>query len=110
MVVDEGSRFRVGRMILTGKKAHVNAASFLESLQEICFQYFGLPYTLRVDPDGTFRNTAVRDFCDRNHIHLDIIPGESHWKLGICEQAIQGAKHVMNKLAATRNLSTRSTV
>ena len=28
-----------------------------------------------------------------------MIPGEAHWKLGICEQAIQGTKTVMTKLA-----------
>ena len=27
-----------------------------------------------MDPDGTFRSIAVQDFCDRNHILLDIIP------------------------------------
>ena len=30
---------------------------------------------------------------------LDIIPGEAHWKVGICEQAIQGTKTLMNKIA-----------
>lgn len=99
LTIDEGSRFRVGRIVLSGKKTHISAAQFLETFQESWTQYFGLPHTLRVDPDGTFRSATIQDFCDRHHIHYDIIPGEAHWKLGICEQAIQGAKYVMSKLA-----------
>jgi len=45
-----------------------------------------------------FRSTHVQEFCDSRNIYLDIIPGEAHWKLGICEQAIQGTKNVMSKL------------
>ena len=99
MFVDEGSRFRIGRVVLEGKRTHVNAPQFISTFKESWTQYFGLPHTLRVDPDGTFRSTVVQDFCDQHHIHLDIIPGEAHWKLGICEQAIQGTKNLMTKLA-----------
>ena len=100
LAIDEGSRFRVGRVLLEGKrKLHANAQQFTESFQTNWIQYFGKPHTLRVDPDGTFRSQAVQEFCDRRQIYLDIIPGEAHWKLGICEQAIQGVKNVMTKLA-----------
>ena len=98
MVVDEGSRFRVGRVVASGKRSHVNAAQFVSTFQECWLQYFGNPHVLRVDPDGTFRSTHVQEFCDSRNIYLDIIPGEAHWKLGICEQAIQGTKSVMSKL------------
>ena len=37
--------------------------------------------------------------CDEYDIYLDLIPGEAHWQLGSCEQAVQGAKEVMTKLA-----------
>ena len=56
LLIDEGSRFRVGRVLGEGKKYHVGAAQFLESFQECWSQYFGLPDTLRLDPDGTFRS------------------------------------------------------
>lgn len=99
LFIDEGSRFRVGRMVLEGSKPHVNSPLFLSTFRDAWIQYFGHPQTLRVDPDGTFRSAMVQDFCDRHRIHLDIIPGEAHWKLGICEQAIGGVKHLMDKLA-----------
>ena len=99
LLIDEGSRFRVCRLLGEGKKYHATAAQFISTFQECWSQYFGLPNSLRIDPDGTFRSTAVEDFCDRSRIFLDIIPGEAHWKLGVCEQAIQGTKEVMTKLA-----------
>lgn len=98
MIVDEGSRFRVGRFMNSGTKQHVTAAQFLEVVKEAWAQYFGLPNVLRLDPDGSFRSKAVEEYCDRHQIHLDIIPGEAHWKLGICEQAIQGTQHTLSKL------------
>ncbi|OLP92891.1 Sodium channel protein type 11 subunit alpha [Symbiodinium microadriaticum] len=44
-----------------------------------------------------YLSQAVVDFCDRNHIFLDVIPGEAHWQIGACEQAVQGLKEVMSK-------------
>jgi hypothetical protein len=52
-----------------------------------------------LDPDGTFRSGAVEDYCGRHGIYLDIIPGEAHWKLGVCENAIKGIKELMTRLA-----------
>ena len=99
LAIDEGSRFRVGRILGEGKKYHVGASQFLETFGECWSQYFGNPHTLRLDPDGTCRSKAVEEYCDRHQIFLDIIPGEAHWKLGICENAIKGVKELMTKLA-----------
>ncbi|CAE7316570.1 RE1, partial [Symbiodinium pilosum] len=46
-----------------------------------------------------FRSGAVEDWCDKHGIHLDIVPGEAHWKIGTCENAIKGVKSVMDKLS-----------
>ena len=99
LVIDEGSRFRVGRILGEGKKYHVGASQFIETFGECWTQYFGLPHTLRVDPDGTFRSKNIEDYCDRHSIYLDIIPGEAHWKLGVCANAIKGVKELMTRLA-----------
>ena len=100
MMVDEGSRYRVARMILHGKQKHVSASQFISVLQESWVSYFGYPRTLRVDPDGAFRSHELATFCDQQQIFLDIIPGEAHWKLSVCERSIQAAKHVMECLAS----------
>ena len=99
LMIDEGSRFRIGRIMGEGKRYHTGASQFLETFGESWSQYFGQPHTLRLDPDGSFRSTAVEEYCDRHGIFLDIIPGESHWKLGICEGAIEGIKELMTRLA-----------
>ncbi|CAE7241426.1 RE1 [Symbiodinium sp. CCMP2592] len=45
-----------------------------------------------------FRSIAISDYCHRHEIYLDLVPGEAHWKIGVCEQAVQGLKTVMSKV------------
>jgi len=52
-----------------------------------------------LDPAGAFRGNEVERFCDKHGIDLDFIPDEADWKVGVCEQAIQGFKTLMDKLA-----------
>ena len=97
VIIDEGSRYRAARILCRGSKQTPSAAACLHYLMEGWTQYFGNPQCLRLDPAGSFRSQAVVDFCDRNHIFLDVIPGEAHWQIGACEQAVQGLKEVMSK-------------
>ncbi|CAE7714347.1 RE1 [Symbiodinium sp. KB8] len=101
LIIDEGSRFRVARFVTQGSKQQPNAATCLHYLREGWSQYFGLPRTLRLDPAGAFRSEAVVSFCERNGIYLENIPADAHWQLGVCEQAVQGLKTIMTKLAET---------
>ena len=110
MIIDEGSRFRVSRVLSRGSKQQPNAAMCLSFLREGWAQYFGMPRALRVDPAGCFRGEAMTDFCDRNGIYLDIIPADGHWQVGVCEQAVQGVKAVMHKLASDDEDATAETL
>ena len=98
LIIDEGSQFRAARILCKGKHQTMSAAMFLSYLQEGWCQYFGNPQAIRLDPAGAFRSNEVERFCDLHGIYLDFIPGEAHWKLGTCEQAIQGVKNLMSKL------------
>ena len=98
MFVDEGSRFRVARVVLHGKHQHVSASLFISTFRECWTQYFGYPRTLRMDPDGALRSVELADFCDQQQIYLDLIPGEAHWKLGTCERSIQATKTIVEKI------------
>ena len=98
LIIDESSRFRTGKIMCKGKHKTMNAGMFLSYLDEGWCQYFGIPQSLRLDPAGAFRSNEVERYCDIHGIYLDFIPGEAHWKLGVCEQAIQGTKELMNKL------------
>ncbi|CAE7638720.1 unnamed protein product, partial [Symbiodinium sp. CCMP2456] len=101
LVIDEGSRFRVARVLTKGSKQQPSANACLSYLQEGWHQYFGHPRALRVDPAGSFRSFALIDqYCDKHGVFLDVIPGEAHWKNGVCEQAIQGVKELMTRLCS----------
>ena len=99
LIIDEGSRFRAARVLKKGNHQTMTAAEFLDYLREGWIQYFGKPVTLRLDPAGAFRSHEMEHFCDDQGILLDVIPGEAHWQLGVCEQAVGGVKEVMTKLA-----------
>ena len=77
----------------------MNAGQVVEYLRDGWFQFFGTPNVLRLDPAGAFRSREIEHMCDQHEIYLDVIPGEAHWKLGTCEQAVKGLKMVMTKLA-----------
>ena len=103
VIIDEGSRFRIAKMMSQGPKQQPSGAASVQYLREGWAQVFGNPRTLRLDPAGSFRSQAVRDYCDRNQVFLDLVPGEAHWKVGVCEQAVQGLKTVMEKLCQAEN-------
>ena len=100
LILDEGSRFRAARILTKGQKQQPSAATCLNYLKEGWTQYFDNPRTLRVDPAGSFRSQTVESYCDQHGIYLDIIPGEAHWQIGACEQAIKGVKEIMLKLCS----------
>ena len=106
VMIDEGSRFKVSRVILKGKKQHVSAAQFITTFKEAWCSYFGTPRVLRLDPDGAFRSKELGEYCDQHQIYLDVIPGEAHWKLGVCERTIQAIKSILNKVLSTHPDST----
>ncbi|OLQ14879.1 hypothetical protein AK812_SmicGene911 [Symbiodinium microadriaticum] len=99
IIVDEGSRFKAARILSSGSKQSPNAQTCLSYLQEGWVQYFGHPRALRLDPAGAFRSAAVEAWCDRHAVHLDIVPGEAHWKIGTVENAVRGIKELMTKLS-----------
>ncbi|OLQ11583.1 hypothetical protein AK812_SmicGene4618 [Symbiodinium microadriaticum] len=98
IIVDTGSRFRAARILSQGSKRTPCAQDCLHYLEEGWVQYFGHPRSLRLDPAGAFRSSAVEEWCDKHSIFLDIVPGEAHWKIGAVESAVKGAKELMTKL------------
>ena len=94
LVIDEGSRFRVARVLNTGKHNTMNAAKFLDYFREGWIQYFGkpVPVTLRLDPAGAFRSHEVERFCDDQAILLDVNPGEAIGSWGCVNKRLKGLK------------------
>ena len=106
VVIDEGSRYRMAKILLKGQKQAPTSAACINYLQEGWFQVFGKPKTLRLDPAGSFRSSAVESFCDRHSIYHDVIPGEAHWQIGLAEQAVQGIKGLMSKICESDPATT----
>ena len=99
LVIDEGSRYRVAKIMKQGKHQTMNAEQIMDYLRDGWFQFFGVPNVLRLDPAGAFRSREIEKMCDDYEIYLDLIPGEAHWQIGSCEEAIKGTKEVLTKLA-----------
>ena len=99
LIIDQGSRFRLARILTKGSKQQPSGPACLHYLEEGWSQVFGQPRALRLDPAGAFRGQAITEYCDRHGIHLDLIPADAHWSTGICEQAVQGTKELMSKIA-----------
>ena len=99
IMVDEGCRFRVGKIVKGGPKRGVPGAALIEFFQEQWKPIFGKPDKLRVDPAGPCRSRELSAYLDTQGIELDIIPAEAHWQLSHAERVIGSVKHVMTLLA-----------
>lgn len=100
ILVDEGCRFRIGKVMCTGEGRGVRAQDLLEFFQESWKPVFGKPDKLRLDPAGPWRSMEVTEYLDRNQIEMETIPAEAHWGISHVERCIQSTKHVMNRLVA----------
>ncbi|CAE7653027.1 RE1 [Symbiodinium sp. CCMP2592] len=103
LIIDEGSRFRTARILSRGSKKQPNPSTCIHYLREGWAQYFGMPRALRLDAAGAFVSQQLVEFCDQEGIFLDNIPADGHWQIGVCEQAIQGVKEVMDKICSTQD-------
>ena len=56
LMIDEGCRFRVGRVVETGRGKGINGQDLINVFQELWKPVFGLPDRLRVDPAGAWRS------------------------------------------------------
>ena len=101
LVIDEGSRFRVAKVLSKGSKQQPNAATCLQYLREGWSQYFGMPRTLRLDPGGAFRSQKIVEFCDQESIYLDNTPADARWQIS-CKGRERGNDQDVSK--PTRNL------
>eukprot|EP00435_Cladocopium_sp_Y103_P071048 s167_g36.t1 len=97
--VDEGCRFRVGRILFENSRNMATWPLVQKCFEELWLPYFGQPDTIRVDPEGVWRGNEGDAYCESRGIQLTPIPAEAHWQVGIVENAIRGLKQVMSSLA-----------
>ena len=98
VIVDEGCRFRVAKILGTGPRSGVSGEQLIGFFQEHWKPIFGKPDKLRVDPAGAWRSQRMSEYCDSQQIELDIIPAEAHWQISHVERTIGSLEHVMDRL------------
>ena len=97
-IVDEGCRFKLGRMFVKEKGVGLGAKQLIQFFQESWKPVFGTPDKIRMDPAGPWRSKEIMDYFDSLKVEVDTIPAESHWQISHVERAIGSVKHVMNML------------
>ena len=100
LLIDEGCRFRIGKIMSVGKGSGVKAKDLVSFFQEQWKPVFGKPDKVRLDPAGSWRSNEVSEYFENIHVEVDVIPAEAHWNTSHVERAIQATKHVMYRLAA----------
>ncbi|CAK9012567.1 Retrovirus-related Pol polyprotein from transposon RE1 (Retro element 1) (AtRE1) [Includes: Protease RE1 [Durusdinium trenchii] len=89
LVMDEASRFLVGKVMRMDGGKGVKASEYAELFTNHWFPYFGMPDVVRSDPEGAFRSEEMLNFFSERGIHLDHIPAEAHWNLSHVERCIE---------------------
>ena len=101
VMIDEGSYFRVARVIATGKGNTAKWEIMRKTLEENWVGVFGFPKVLRVDPAGPWTSKAAMKYADEKHIDLVAVPAEAHHQIGIVEGAIKNLKGMLDTLTAS---------
>ena len=99
LLMDQGSRFLVGRILMEGEKGSVKADQYTKFYQENWQQYFGSPDYLRFDAEGAWRSRELDSYFSRNQVMLDPIPGDAHWHLSPLERSIEWLKELLSRIA-----------
>ena len=99
LMLDEGTRFRVARVLAEGKGNTTKWLDIKKAMEESWFGAFGRPSMLRVDPAGPWMSEDADQYCAERDIELAPIPGEAHWQLSLIEGAINSLKGMLTKLS-----------
>ena len=99
LFIDEGCRFRVGRILFENSRNQATWPIVRKVFEEAWLASFGQPEEIRADPEGIWRSDEAAAYCQERGIILSPIPAEAHWQIGVVEEAIGALKHVMTSLA-----------
>lgn len=72
VAIDEGSRFRMARLLTTGPGSPVNWEMMKKSLEQGWLSIFGYPQIVRVDPAGPWISEAADNYAMEKH--LEAVP------------------------------------
>ena len=80
MMIDEGSRFRVARLLSEKGGDDSKSQQLIRAFEELWKPVFGIPAKMRVDPQGIWWAKALEAYFEAQHVELGRIPAEAHWQ------------------------------
>lgn len=111
LVMDQGSRFLVGKILVEGGTKNVQADQYVDFYQQHWQSYFGNPEVLRFDAEGTWRSRKLDEYFSRHNVMLDPVPGDAHWRISPLERSVAWLKELLTKNAMEESkISTKEIV
>ena len=84
LVVDEGSRFQIAKVISSGEGNQATWEDMKKVLEENWFSIFGVPKVMKVDPAGPWMSQAATDSAEENRKGVEI-----EWELPSSRRGIK---------------------
>ena len=99
LMVDAGSRFKIGRILSEHKVNNASWKDWRLRFEESWVAMFGRPRRVRTDPAGPLMSAEAQEYFASRDMILEPIPAEAHWQLSNAEQGIKTVKGIMEALA-----------
>ena len=77
LFIDEGCRFRVGRILFENSRNQATWPIVQKVFEEAWLASFGQPEEIRADPEGIWRSDEAAAYCQERGIILSPIPAEA---------------------------------
>jgi rubredoxin len=100
MMVDEGSRFRMGRIVSYNPANNTTWITIQQVFTESWLPIFGQPQVLWVDPQGPMMGSQADQYSSEHGFELQPIPAEARWQIILVDGAIKTTKGMMETLSA----------
>ena len=99
MMVDEGGRFRMGRIVSYNPAKNTTWTTSQQVFTESWLPNLGQPQVLRVDPQGPMMSKQADSYASEHGMELQLLPAEARWQISLVEGAIKATKGMMETLS-----------
>ena len=66
---------------------------------------YGFPLEIRVDPAGSY-DAAFRTFMEKHGVHVEVIPAEAHWRIGLVERRNSVLRDILERVIDSQAVMT----
>ncbi|CAE7943401.1 RE2 [Symbiodinium necroappetens] len=95
LIADEATHLIVAAYLYTRENTegrNATAEEAVKAIEQHWVQMFGLPATLRLDPEGCFRSKFLEEWASERGVEVLPSPGEAHQQTGLVESLIGKVK------------------